>query len=164
MFTIKAGFSDTVEVRTTIERVRDFLTDIDNFTSMMPGVIAIHTDAQGIMHWKVEAEIPLVGKMIQKFDVMAEDDDDGRIDWGPVPGEQANFLRFSAEFIEKAIDRTQVRFLQMVELRRRSARDLHLLAGLAGESLISREMTARVTEMTRTFIERAKNKLESVSN
>ena len=48
----------------------------------------------------------------------------------------------------------------MVELRRKSARDLHMLAGLAGEAIISKEMTKRVTEMIRVFIEKAKHQLE----
>jgi hypothetical protein len=48
----------------------------------------------------------------------------------------------------------------MVELRRKSARDLHYLAALAGESLISTEMTKKVREMIRVFISRAKERLE----
>ncbi|HQY67423.1 MAG TPA: hypothetical protein PLD38_09095 [Pyrinomonadaceae bacterium] len=40
-----------------------------------------------------------------------------------------------------------VQFSQSAELRRRSARDLHLLAGLAGESLISSEMNKRIADM-----------------
>jgi hypothetical protein len=48
----------------------------------------------------------------------------------------------------------------MVELRRKSARELHMLAGLAGETIISNEMTKKVSEMIRVFIERAKERLE----
>ena len=54
--------------------------------------------------------------------------------------EAENFLRYSADFFEKAKNTTLVHFSQMVELRRRSARDLHYLAGLAGETIISNEM------------------------
>jgi hypothetical protein len=35
-----------------------------------------------------------------------------------------------------------------------------MLAGLAGESLISSEMSKKVTEMIKVFIQRAKEKLE----
>jgi hypothetical protein len=49
----------------------------------------------------------------------------------------------------------------MVELRRRSARELHLLAGLAGETLISNEMAKKISEMIKVFIVRAKERLES---
>ena len=48
----------------------------------------------------------------------------------------------------------------MVELRRKSARELHMLAGLAGESVISSEMSKKVTEMIKVFIQRAKDRLE----
>ena len=77
---------------------------------------------------------------------LAEASDD-RIEWSPLRTEAENFLRYSADFFEKAKNVTHVHFSQLVELRRRSARDLHLLAGLAGESLISSEMNKRIADM-----------------
>ena len=53
-----------------------------------------------------------------------------------------------------------VHFSQTAELRRRSARDLHLLAGLAGESLISSEVNKRIADLIRIFIDKAKEPLE----
>ena len=160
MFTIKAGYSDNVEVRTSVEKVREFFSDISNLAELMPGTASIHTDAKGVAHWKIQAEIPFVGQMMQKFAVQLSENTDERIEWFPVPVETQNFLRISAEFLEKARDVTLVQFSQMVELRRKSARDLHYLAGLAGETLISNEMTKKVREMINVFIQRAKEKLE----
>lgn len=160
MFTIKAAYSDNIEVKTSIEKVREFFMDFKNFADLMPGIASIHTDAKGVAHWKIQAEIPLVGQMVQKFAVELAENSDERIEWFPVAVETQNFLRYSAEFLEKAKDITLVHFTQMVELRRRSARDLHMLAGMAGETLISNEMTKKVSEMIRTFIGRAKERLE----
>jgi carbon monoxide dehydrogenase subunit G len=160
MFTIKAGYSDNIEVQTSVDKVREFFSDIRNFADLMPGTASIHTDAKGVAHWKIQAEIPLVGPMMQKFAVELSEDSDERVEWFPVAMETQNFLRFSADFLEKAKNVTQVHFSQMVELRRKSARELHYLAGLAGESLISSEMTKKVTEMIKVFIQRAKEKLE----
>lgn len=160
MFTVKAGYSDNVELQTNIEKVRDFFSDVRNFAELMPGIASIHTDAKGVAHWKIQAEIPLVGQMMQKFAVELSENTAERIEWFPVAVETQNFLRFSAEFLEKAKNVTLVHFSQMVELRRKSARDLHYLAGLAGEGLISNEMTKKVTEMIKVFIQRAKEKLE----
>lgn len=160
MFTVKAGYSDDVEVETSVEKVREFFSDIRNFADLMPGIASIHTDAKGVAHWKIQAEIPLVGQMMQKFAVELSENSDERIEWFPVALETQNFLRFSADFLEKAKNVTQVHFSQMVELRRKSARELHYLAGLAGESLISSEMTKKVSEMIKVFIQRAKEKLE----
>jgi carbon monoxide dehydrogenase subunit G len=160
MFTVRAGYSDQVEVRTSAEKVREFFSDIRNFVDLMPGIASIHTDSKGVAHWKIEAEIPVVGQMMQKFAVELAEDTSERIEWFPVAIESQNFLRYSAEFLEKARNVTLVHFSQMVELRRRSARDLHMLAGLAGESLISKEMSKRITEMIKTFINRAKERLE----
>jgi carbon monoxide dehydrogenase subunit G len=160
MFTVKAGYSDNIEVQTNIEKVREFFADITNFVDLMPGIASIHTDAKGVAHWKIQAEIPLVGQMMQKFAVELSENSEERIEWFPVAVETQNFLRFSAEFLEKAKNVTLVHFSQMVELRRKSARELHYLAGLAGESLISTEMTKKVREMIKVFIQRAKEKLE----
>lgn len=160
MFTVKAGYSDNVEVQTNIEKVREFFLDIRNFADLMPGIASIHTDAKGVAHWKITADIPLVGQMMQKFAVELSENSEERVEWFPVAVETQNFLRFSAEFLEKAKNVTLVHFSQMVELRRKSARDLHYLAALAGESLISTEMTKKVREMIRVFISRAKEKLE----
>ena len=160
MFTIKAGYSDNIEVRSNIEKVREFFSDMNNFADLMPGIASIHRDAKGIVHWKIEAEIPFVGPMMQKFAVELGEANEERIEWYPVAVETQNFLRYSAEFLEKAKNVTLVHFSQMVELRRKSARDLHMLAGLAGESIISSEMTKKITEMIRVFINRAKERLE----
>lgn len=160
MFTIKAGYSDDIEVRSSIEKVREFFGDMNNFADLMPGIASIHMDAKGVAHWKIEAEIPYVGSMIQKFAVELTEDNDARIEWYPIAVETQNFLRYSADFLEKAKNVTLVHFSQMVELRRKSARELHMLAGLAGEGIISNEMTKKITEMIRVFINRAKEKLE----
>jgi len=160
MFTVRACYSDNIEVSTSVEKVREFFTDIKNFVDLMPGIASIHTDAKGITHWKIEAEIPVVGPMMQKFAVELAENSEDRIEWFPVAVETQNFLRYSADFLEKAKNVTLVHFTQMVELRRRSARDLHMLAGLAGESLISSEMSKRITEMIKVFIARAKERLE----
>lgn len=160
MFTVKAGYSDKIELNTSVEKAREFFADIRNFVDLMPGIMSIHTDARGVAHWRIEADIPLVGTMVQKFAVELTENSEERIEWFPVPVETQNFLRYSAEFLEKARNKTYVHFSQMVELRRKSARDLHMLAGIVGESVISSEMTKNITQMIRIFIQRAKERLE----
>ena len=67
MFTVKAGYSNDIEIRSSAERVREFFLDIRNFADLMPGVMQVHTDAKGIAHWRVQTEIPMVGQILQKF-------------------------------------------------------------------------------------------------
>lgn len=160
MFTVKAGYSDNIELRTSVDRAREFFADIRNFVDLMPGIASIHTDAKGVAHWKIQADIPVVGTMMQKFAVELTENSEERIEWFPVALETQNFLRYSADFLEKARNVTMVHFSQMVELRRRSARELHMMAGIVGESIISKEMTNKITEMIKTFVARAKERLE----
>ena len=161
MFTIKANYSDTVEVAAAAEKVREFFADIRNFIDLMPGIESIHTDASGIRHWKIRAEVPLAGVLLQKFSVRQTADDQELIEWSPLVGEAKNFLRYSAELDEAGENQTVVRFSQAVEMRRKSARELHILAAFVNENLISREMSKRIAEMIGVFVWKAKEKLES---
>jgi len=160
MFTIKAGYSNDIEIRSSVDKVREFFLDITNFADLMPGVLQVHTDAKGIAHWKIQTEVPVVGQILQKFVLQLTENSEERVEWAPLRTEAENFLRYSADFFEKAKNTTLVHFSQMVELRRKSSRDLHYLAGLAGETIISNELSKRISEMIRTFIERAKDRLE----
>ncbi len=160
MFTVKAGYSDNVELRTSADRVREFFVDLRNFADLMPGIQSIHTDAKGVAHWTIEADIPFVGPMMTKFATQLSENTEERVEWFPASPEAQNFLRFSADFLEKAKDVTLVHFTQMIELRRKSARELHMLAGLAGETIISNEMSKKIAEMIKVFINRAKERLE----
>lgn len=160
MFTIRAKYTDTIEVETSLDAVRAFFADIKNFVELMPEVESIYTDAKGITHWKIRAEIPFAGVMMQKFAVQLAENSEERIEWQPVSGETKNLLRYAADFFEKSATTTLVNFTQMVELRRQSPRELHILAGVAGESIISSEMTKRIANMLKTFVQRAKERLE----
>jgi len=161
MFTIRAQYSDKVEIKTSLQKVGEFFADIKNFVELMPGVESIHTDGKGLTHWKIRAQIPVIGEMKQSFTVELSEKNDDRIEWSPASGEKQNLLRYAVDFVEKAQNLTLVQFSQTVEMRRDSARDLHLLAGLAGESIISGEMSKRVAEMIKTFVQKARERLES---
>lgn len=161
MFIIKAGFSDKFEVRAPMEKVRAFFSENRHIVEMMDGVESIHTDGKGVTQWKIRAEVPLIFSLKISFAVELAENDDDRIEWIPARGETQNFLKYSADFFEMDEDLTVVQLMQNVEVRRKSARELHPLAGLAGESLISGEMKRRITEMVGNFIRKAQRKLEA---
>lgn len=160
MFKVRASFSDTVEITAPADKVRGFFLDMRNFVELMPGIESIHSDNNGRAHWRIRAEIPVVGHLTERFSVFKTEDNADIVEWSPLPGEKGNLLKFSAEFEEGSDGTTSVRFSQTVELRRSTARDLHPLAPLAGESIISKEMSRRVAEMIRRFVSKAKEKLE----
>jgi carbon monoxide dehydrogenase subunit G len=160
MFVLKAGFSDRVEVKTNIKNVRNFFSNIQNFVELMPSLESIHIDGKGTANWKIRAEVPFVGSFIQYFKVELSSLSDARMEWSPLPSEKENFLRYFADFEEIDENTTFVQFTQNVEVRRKNATDLHLLAGLAGEGMISREMSKKIAEMLKIFVKKAKEKLE----
>lgn len=164
MFTIRASFSDNFEVNAPVEKVRDFFADIRNFIELMPNVEGIHTSGGDTARWSIRAEIPLIGSMQQSFNVELAENTAERIEWIPKSGEKQNLLRYSADFVEKNGNITLVRFAQNVELRRNKARELHLLAGLAGEGPVSQGMQWEVAGMIKKFVQKAKDKLEKLKD
>lgn len=160
MFRIKAEYSEQVEVKTSMARARAFFSELGNFVELMPGIEGIKKEAGGVMRWMVRADVPVLGAMRAAFAVEKTDDRPERLEWSPAASEKQNYLRYAADF-EARGKNTLVRVVQRVEMRREHAKELHLLAGLAGEGRISAEMQKRVTEMIKTFLQRARAKLES---
>jgi carbon monoxide dehydrogenase subunit G len=160
MFTINAEFRDKVEVKAPIEKVREFLFDLKSFAKMIPEIEGVNTDAKGVTHWSIAVEIPVVGKLRQTFLIEPEIVTDEEITWRPAAGEKQNLLRYSVMLREKTPGVTLVQVSQKVELRRNKPRELHTLASLAGEQLISREMSKRVALLIKYFLRKAKQHLE----
>lgn len=159
MFHVRAAFSEQFEVGASAERARAFFGDLKNFVELIPGVERITAEAGGVMRWLIRAEIPVIGAVRHAFPVERSADAPGLIEWTPARGESKNFLRYTASFEERG-DVTRVRVEQRVELRRQSARELHPLAPLVGEGRLSAELQKRLGEMMRTFLERARARLE----
>lgn len=160
MFRIKASYTEQLELRTTIERAREFFSEFRNFVDLMPGIESIRKEAGGIMRWMVRAEVPVIGAVHASFAVEKTEDRPERLEWSPARSEARNYLRYAAAFEERG-HKVLVRIAQHVELRRSHGRDLHTLASLIGEGAISAEMQKRVGEMIKTFLERAQAKLEA---
>lgn len=160
MFTIKADYSEQVEWQVSLKRAREFFAELSNFVELMPGIESIKDQSGGIKLWTVSADVPLLGSMRAAFAVARTEDRPELIEWSPAPGEKSNFLRYVAEF-EESGSKTLVRIKQRVEMRREHAKELHMLAGFVGEKRIGGEMQRYVAEMNRTFLQRAREKLEA---
>ncbi len=160
MFRVKASYVEQLELRTTIERAREFFGELRNFADLMPGIEGIRKEAGGIMRWMVRADVPVIGAVRATFTVEKTEDSPDRLEWSPASTEVKNYLRYAAAFEERG-HKVLIRIAQHVELRRKHARELHRFAVLLGESAISAEMQKRVREMIKTFLARAQERLES---
>src|SRR5256885_12834484 len=162
MFRIKASYTGQVELKTTLDRAREFFGELKNFADPMPGNEGIRKESSGIVRRLVRAEVPVIGSVQASFAVRKTEDRPERLEWSPAGSEMKNYLRYAAAF-EVRGHNVLIKISQHVELRRSHARDLHRLAALVGEGAISSEMQKRVGEMIRTFLERAQTKLEGES-
>lgn len=160
MFIIKSNVNDRYDFQTPFEKAWNFFADGNNYVELMPNLDSIHTDGRGVSRWNISVDVPLIGswKMAFAVDFLATDD---MIEWYPSVNEKQNFLRCVTQIVNKNEDFVEVRIAHNLELRRQQATDLHLLAGLAGESMISREMQSEVSRMLKTFMTRAKERLET---
>ncbi len=163
MFKVKAAYSEQFEVKAKAESVRRFFADTRQFVELMPNIESIRAEADGTARWTIRAEIPLLGAMIESFAVQLSENSENLIEYTPAAAETQNYLRYAADFEERAAGKTTVNISQTVELRREKASDLHFLAGLAGEKIISQQMQSRVATMIKTFLEKAKSRLEQKS-
>jgi carbon monoxide dehydrogenase subunit G len=117
MFTIRAAYSDKFEIKTSLEKAHAFFLDLKNFIEIMPNIESIHTDGKGVTRWSIRDDIPLLGTMRQTFPVTLSENSRERIEWTPFAVETQNFLRYSADFIEKDAETTLVQISQSVEMR-----------------------------------------------
>ena len=160
MFVIKSKFENQIEIENTLENVRDFFSDPKNFVTLMNGVESIKALSETLNRWIIRVDVPIIGSIKQEFLVERTADSDEFIEWSPAKTERQNFLRFSADYFVKSANKTVVRLLQMVELRRERATQLHLLAAIAGEGAINQEMAKHISKMLNHFLQQAKSKLE----
>ena len=96
MFRIKASYSDQLELRTTLERAREFFSEFRNFVDLMPGIESIRKEAGGIMRWMVRADVPVIGSVHASFAVEKTADQPDRLEWSPARSEGKNYLRYAA--------------------------------------------------------------------
>lgn len=159
MFIIKSNVNEKYEFQSSLENIWNFFAHGNNYVEFMPNLDSIHTDGRGISRWNVSVNVPLIGswKMAFAVDFLASDD---IIEWHPSITEKQNFLRCVTHLVERNNNFVEVRVSLNLELRRAQAKEFHLLAGMAGESLISQEMQTEVTKMLGIFMQKAKEKLE----
>jgi hypothetical protein len=160
MFRVRAEFREDLEIGSSVGRVRALFADPQSFARLMPGVESIEQEGARVAVWTVRAEIPLVGAPRGRFELERRDESESRVEWGPAATEQKNLLRYAIAFEELGPSRTLARVALRVELRRAHARELHLAAALIGEARLSAGVEARVRQMMKTFLARARAELE----
>ena len=160
MFIIKSSYDEKIDIKSSLENVRVFFSDTQNFMKLMDGVESIIAVSETLNRWTIRVDFPVIGAIKQEFLVEKATDTDELLEWIPAAGEAQNFLRYSADFFPKSESEITVRLKQSVELRREKASQLHFLAGMAGDTMISREMSNHIGKMLNNFLNEAKTRLE----
>jgi carbon monoxide dehydrogenase subunit G len=159
MFRLKSSFKADLEIKAPLARIREFFSDLTNFTDMLAGVESIRRELGGIARWTIATDTP-VGHIRFSFPVRETSPHLDTIEWSPAPNENENLLRYSLSFEEQKAA-TMIHVSQQVELRRDRARDLHPGVGLMGETRLSNALQRRINEAIQNFLIRVKEKLEN---
>src|SRR5205809_2195718 len=123
MFRVKSSFKTELEIKAPIGRIKNFFSDLSNFTELLAGVEAIRREPGGIARWTIATDTP-VGNVRFSFPVRESSPRADIIEWSPAANERENLLRYSLKF-EESNNRTVVDISHQVELRRNRAWDLH---------------------------------------
>ncbi|PYS67434.1 MAG: hypothetical protein DMF73_19340, partial [Acidobacteria bacterium] len=136
-----------LEIKAPSAKIKDFFSDLTNFTELLAGVESIRREPGGIVRWTIATETP-VGRVRLSLPVRETSPHPDTIEWSPALNEA---------------EATQIHISQQVELRRNRAWDLHPGVGLMSETRISSALQRRINEAIEDFLARVKEKLESIS-
>ncbi|MFV0387582.1 MAG: hypothetical protein ACK5NT_02410 [Pyrinomonadaceae bacterium] len=153
MFTIKAGHTKAFSINADVSTALAFFEDAENFDGILPNLKRVRKNSGGNFVWTIHAQVPVIGAFEQNFVVREDNYSDDSVEWIPAENEIENLLRCSAALESKTKGETNVNFSLYVELRRRSAMALNMLAGIAGERAISNGMTSELVTMLDKFAE-----------
>src|SRR5439155_8222966 len=161
MFRVKSSFKTQPETKSPISRIKDFFSDLTNFTELLAGVEGIRREPGGVTRWTIATDTP-VGRVRLSLPVRETSPHADTVEWSPALNETQNLLRYSLKFEERK-GATLVDISQQVELRRKRAWDLHPGVGLMGEARLSAALQRRINEAIENFLVRVKEKLETQS-
>lgn len=158
MFRIKSSFKRELEINASLEKVRNFFSDLNNLAEMLWGIEGIHREP-GLARWTIATDTP-VGRIRFSFPVRDTSPDADTIEWSPALNESQNLLRYSLKFANSK-GTTSVEISQQVELRRKRAWDLHPGVALMSEARLNSALQRRINAAIEDFLVRVKQKLES---
>src|SRR5213594_1233393 len=154
MFRVKSSFKTQLEIKAPIGRIKDFFSDLTNFTELLAGVEGIRREPGGVARWTIATDTP-VGRVRLSLPVRETSPHADVIEWSPALQESENLLRYSLKFEERN-GTTAVTVSHQVELRRKRAWDLHPGVALMGEARISNALQRRINEAIESFLKRVK--------
>ncbi len=159
MFIVKAG--DAVNFRLNIPRSKafEYFSDPINYERLLDNVSDVHRTSKGQYTWSIRAQIPMVGAYSQDFLVREAEMSENLIEWIPASGESENLLRVTTELRKDDDNETEVKFGLIIELRRRTAMSLHMLAGLAGDKTIGEELGKEIASILEQFSKNVRDEL-----
>src|SRR5213594_4581508 len=117
MFRVKSSFKTQLEIKAPIGRIKDFFSDLSNFTELLAGVESIRREPGGVARWTIATDTP-VGRVRLSLPVRETTPRADTIEWSPALNEAENLLRYSLKFEERD-GTTAVTVSHQVELRRK---------------------------------------------
>jgi hypothetical protein len=161
LFTVDASASASYSVSVPREALRSYLDDIGLFSRNMPGVVGVTLIDANRYLYRTERTVPLSPSLKTDFEVRKETHGDSLTIYRSTDENSFNYMACSVLIRPRDAGHTSIDIQLRVRLTRENASEIHWLAPLLGESLISRQMSIDLEEMLHDFIERSNEELYS---
>ena len=80
MFRVKSSFKTELEIKAPIGRIKDFFSDLSNFTELLAGVEGIRREPGGVARWTIATDTP-VGRVRLSLPVRETSPNADTIEW-----------------------------------------------------------------------------------
>ncbi len=159
LFTVDASASVTYEVAIPRQELGTYLDDIGLFARNMPGVVAVEPIGTQRYLYRTERSIPLSTPMRTDFEVCRATEGDSLTIYRSTNDQSSNYMECRVLIRPEGASQTSIGIHLRVRLIREHASDIHWLAPLLGETLISRQMSLDLEDMLHEFVNRSTQEL-----
>src|SRR5260370_8799155 len=100
MFRVKSSFKTQLEIKAPVGTIKNFFSDLTNFTELLAGVEGIRREPGGVARWTIATDTP-VGRVRLSLPVRETSPRADMIEWSPAINENQNLLRYQIKFEEQ---------------------------------------------------------------
>jgi len=150
-FTISAEVEQSASFNINQKTVHDYFLNLNIYPKYFPDMVSVTDDGNNKSEWTYKVDYPLSPTWDITFDEKENDSPNSQLVFESDKNNN-NYLYCRAVFKNISETQTGVDITIKVTLTREKASDIHFLAGIMGEKLISEKMKSKLEDDLQTFI------------
>jgi uncharacterized membrane protein len=150
-FTISAEVENKTTINLSQKIVHDYFEDLTIYPKFFPDMVSVTDKGNNQSEWTYRVDYPLAEAWNAVFEQFKKGTSENLL--FESNSTDQNYLKCNASFTSVSSNRTLVDIYIKVVLTREKASDIHFLAGVLGEKLISEKMKSKLDDDLQTFID-----------